>query len=63
MMSWIVWTVSGKGRRLFVVTGLDITIPALSTSVPLGVFAVLLSRSLDCRFLVVVSYFCIIYYY
>ena len=50
MMSWGVWTVSGKGRIKFTVAGLDIVIPIPSTNVLLGVSVVFPLSSWDCRF-------------
>jgi hypothetical protein len=42
MMCWDVWTVSGKGRILFIVTSLDTIVLIPSTNVLSGVCAVLL---------------------
>ena len=45
MTSWGVWTVSGKGKTLFIVAGLDFIILTLTTNAHLGVSVVLLLSS------------------
>ena len=50
MTSWGVWIVSGKGKILFIVAGLDTIALIPSTNVLPGVFVVLLLSNWDSRF-------------